>query len=117
MYWNAEHPDEPWLPPRRPPARDDAVITPLAVGEEREIARVSGDDDPRVIFATRPSADNYVIVIQHPQDDGPPTRGQMFAADNLYDPYLGVGMHEYSLPHFWNHPEFEPFCRHLWPRL
>jgi len=89
----------------------------LDIGEERVIARVSGDENPKVIYATRPTADRYSIVIQHPQSNGPPTRGEMFAADNLYDAYIGVGMHAHALPHFWNDPEFEPFCRHLWPRV
>lgn len=116
-YWSAEHPDEPWQPPRIPPAREEAVLSPLAVGEERAIARVSGDDDSKVLYATRPSAETYAIVIAHPQDEGPPTRGVMFEADGQYDAYLGVGMHEFSLAHFWTDAEFEPFCRYLWPRF
>ena len=117
MYWSAEHPEEPWLPPRVPPARDEAVLTPLAVGEERAIARLSGDDDSKVLYATRPLAGTYAIVIEQPQDEGLPARRVMFEAGGQYDAYLGVGMHEFSLAHFWTDAEFEPFCRHLWPRL
>lgn len=117
VYWNTEHAGEPWQPTRQPPKREEAAISPLEVGQEREIARVSGGEDPKVILATRPSADRYALVIEHPRDDGPPARGEMFAADNLYDVYVGVGMEEHALAHFWNDAEFEPFCRHLWPRL
>ncbi len=115
VFWQEAHPDEPWLPERQPPAREGASITPLEVGQERRVAQVAPDDHSRLIFATRPASDQYVMVIEHPQDDGSRTRGVMYEAGTLYDAYMGLG--EKAIAHFWNDPEFEPFCRYVAPTL
>src|ERR1019366_107094 len=115
LYWQEAHPDEPWLPERRPPARESASIAPLEVHQERRVAQVSPGDDSRLIFVTRPEPDQYVMVIEHPQDDGSRSRGVMYEANTLYDAYAGLG--EKVLAHFWNDPEFEPFCKYVAPKL
>jgi thiol-disulfide isomerase/thioredoxin len=115
VYWQGAHPDESWLPERKPPARDSASITPLEVHQERRVAQVSPGDDSRLIFVTRPEPDQYVMIIEHPQADGSRTRGVMYEASTLYDAYAGLG--QKVIVHFWNDPEFEPFCKYVAPKI
>ncbi len=114
-YWSDAHPDEPWLPERQPPSREAADITPLKVDQERRVAQVSPGDDSKVLLITRPAPDRYAMLIEHPQEDGSRMRGVFYEAGTLYDVYIGAG--QQVLAHFWNAPEFEPFCRYLAPRL
>jgi hypothetical protein len=115
IYWQDAHPDEPWLPERQPPPRDSASITPLEVHQERRIAQVSSQDDSKLIFVTRPEPDQYVMMIEHPQADGSRTRGVMYEAGTLYDAYAGLG--QKVIAHFWNDPEFAPFCKYVAPKI
>jgi hypothetical protein len=115
MYWQDAHPDEPWLPERQPPARDSASITPLEVHQERRVVQVSPGDYSRLIFITRPEPDQYVMLIEHPQADGSRARGSMYEASTMYDAYAGLGRK--VIAHFWNDPEFEPFCKYVAPKV
>lgn len=115
LYWQEVHPDEPWLPERQPPARESAYITPLEVNQERQVAQVTPGSDSKLIFVTRPTPDQYMMIIEHPQDDGSRMRGVMYEAGSLYDAYMGLG--EKVLAHFWNDPEFEAFCKYVAPTL
>ncbi len=114
-YWTEAHPDEPWLPERVPPGRETARIAPLEVREERCVAQVSPRDDSKLMIVTRPAHDRYVMVLEHPQDDGSRARSEMYEAGTLYDVYAEVGQR--VIAHFWNAPEFEPFCRYVAPTL
>ena len=114
-YWAEAHPNEEWLPERHPPPRERAVISALEVNQERRVAEVSPGGDSKIIFITRPAPDRYAMVIEHPQDDGTRTRGVMYEAGNLYDAYAGLG--QQVIAHFWNDPEFEPFCKHVAPQI
>ena len=114
-YWSEAHPDEPWLPERLAPAREAAKITPLKLHEERCVAQVSPGNDSKLMFITRPAPDLYVMMIEHPQDDGSRVRGEMYKGSTLYDVYAGIGQR--VIAHFWNDPEFEPFCKYVAPKL
>jgi hypothetical protein len=114
VHWKTFHEGEHWLPPRVPPGREAASITLLAVGEVRRIAQVRPTDDSIALFAARPAVDRYVMILETEEDAGR-VRGEKFATEDLYDLYLSIG--QGSLAHWWNDPEFEPFCQYLWPRL
>jgi|SRR5664279_67506 len=115
VYRREAHPDEPWLPERHPPSRANAKITPLEVYAERRVAQVSPRDDSKMMFIARPEADRYVMVLETPKDDGGRLRGEMYAGSTQYDVYATVG--ERVIAHFWNDPEFAPFCKYVAPEL
>ncbi len=115
MYWDEAHPDEPWQPERTPPTREVAKITPVEVYQERRVAQVTPSEDSKLMFITRPAPDRYLMVLETPQDDGSRLRGEIYAASSLYDAYSGMG--ERVIAHFWNDPEFEPFCKYVAPKI
>lgn len=114
-FWRRHNPGCEWLEPKLPPARDDAQISPLAVGEEREVARHdSAPDTNRVLV--RQTADGYLAFVDRPVERGEPMRVEtrMREAGNLYDLFVFLG--ESPVANFWNHSELEPFCIYDRPR-
>jgi hypothetical protein len=114
-YWSQHHEGEPWLPVRVPPTREAASIAPLAVGEERPIAKLLPTNDSTMLFAARTHKDRYVMILETEDDSGKRVRGEKFEANTLYDVYYTIGHR--AIVHYWNDPQFEPFCQDLWPQL
>jgi hypothetical protein len=114
-FWRRHNPGREWLEPKLPPGRTDAQISPLAVGEEREVARHdSAPDSNRVLL--RQTADGYLAFVDMPitRGEAPRVETRMREADNLYDIFVFLG--ESPVANFWNHSELEPFCIYDRPR-
>lgn len=109
-FWRRHNPGREWLEPKFPPARDDALISPLAIGEEREVGRHTSAPDSNLVFVRRTAEDSYLTFVDQVVEHGKPARVEapMREADNLYDIFVFLG--ESPLANFWNHDELEPFC-------
>lgn len=117
-FWRRHNPGREWLEPKYPPARDDAQISPLAVGEEREVGRHTSAPTSNLVFVRRTAGDRYLAFVDQEVEHGEPAKGRVEApmreADNLYDLFVFLG--ESPLANFWNHEELEPFCIYDRPR-
>lgn len=118
MFWRKHNPGHEWLEPKFPPARAEAQISPLAVGEEREVGRHTSSPTSNLVFVRRTAEDRYLAFVDQEVERGEPAKGRVEApmreADNLYDLFVFLG--ESPLANFWNHEELEPFCIYDRPR-
>jgi hypothetical protein len=117
-FWRQHNPGREWLEPKFPPTRADARISPLAIGEEREVARHTSAPTSNLVLVRRTAEDRYLTFVDQEVERGEPARGRVEApmreADNLYDIFVFLG--ESPLANFWNHDELEPFCIYDRPR-
>lgn len=118
MFWRQHNPGREWLEPKVPPSRADGQITPLAIGEEREVGRHTSSPTSNLVFVRRTAEDHYLTFVDQEVENGNPAKGRVEApmreADNLYDIFVFLG--ESPLANFWNHEELEPFCIYDRPR-
>ena len=117
-FWRQHNPGREWLEAKYPPARADARISPLAIGEEREVGRHTSAPTSNLVFVRRTAQDRYLAFVDQEVERGEPAKGRVEApmreADNLYDIFVFLG--ESPLANFWNHDELEPFCIYDRPR-
>lgn len=117
-FWRRHNPGREWLEPKFPPARADARISPLAIGEEREVGRHTSAPSSNLVLVRRTAEDRYLAFVDQEVERGEPAKGRVEApmreADNLYDIFVFLG--ESPLANFWNHEELEPFCIYGRPR-
>lgn len=117
-FWRQHNPGREWLEAKSPPARADAQISPLAIGEEREVGRHTSAPTSNLVFVRRTAEDRYLSFVDQEVERGEPAKGRVEApmreADNLYDIFVFLG--ETPFPNFWNHDELEPFCIYDRPR-
>jgi hypothetical protein len=118
MFWRQHNPGREWLEPKSPPTRAEAQISPLAIGEEREVGRHTSAPTSNLVFVRRTGEDSYLTFVDQEVERGEPAKGRVEApmreADNLYDIFVFLG--EAPFPNFWNHDELEPFCIYDRPR-
>ena len=118
MFWRQHNPGREWLEPKLPPARAEAQLSPLAVGEEREVGRHTSSPTSNLVFVRRTAEDRYLAFVDQEVERGEPAKGRVEAAmqeaDNLYAIFVFLG--ESPLANFWNHEELEPFCIYDRPR-
>jgi hypothetical protein len=118
MFWRQHNPGREWLEPKSPPTRAEAQISPLAIGEEREVGRHTSAPTSNLVFVRRTGEDSYLTFVDQEVERGEPAKGRVEApmreADNLYDIFVFLG--ETPFPNFWNHDELEPFCIYDRPR-
>jgi hypothetical protein len=111
-FWRRHNPGREWLEPKLPPARADARISPLAIGEEREVGRHTSAPSSNRVLVRRTAEDRYLAFVDQEVERGEPAKGRVEApmreADNLYDIFVFLG--ESPLANFWNHEELEPCC-------
>jgi hypothetical protein len=113
MLWHKHNPDAEWLEPHIPPSPEEAVISPLAVGEEREVARYTSAPDTNRVFLVRDAENRYAAEVDMPIDrheDPRRVRKRIAEAENPYAVLVFVG--ENPLASHWSHPELEPFCHY-----
>jgi hypothetical protein len=116
VSWQERHPGEHWQEQREPPSPEAAQITPLAVGEERAITRISQADDARGFFVAHRAQGRYVLELDYPDDHGDRLRDPRDEAGGLYDLYSKVGQ-GMLLPGVWADSEFEAFLKYPMPRI
>jgi hypothetical protein len=119
MHWEARHPDEAWLSPRKPPSREAAVITPIPVGTERRVAVMSRISDSNEIYVAHAATGEYVAILDMPVargEDCGRTRQENDRDADLYKIYWSIGQNVF-FPNHWNDPELEPFFRFSHPRI
>lgn len=119
IYWRTQHPGELWLAPADPPAREMAVITDLAVGQERRVAVMSKIPDSNEVYASRPEAGRYVAIVEAPVERGTDrgrVRNEADSTGSLYDLYYNIGQ-QMRLPNHWVDPELEPFFPFACPKI
>ncbi len=115
IYWSDQHPGEPWMVPAAPPSRADAVITDLAIGEERRVVVMTKSPTSNEVYVSRRAADTYVASVE--QGTGSErTRNDTSSAGSLYDLYCLFGQ-VMVMPNHWTDPELEPFFPFPHPRL
>jgi hypothetical protein len=107
VYWDKQHGDEPWLIPRKSPARETTPITALPVGQERKVAVMTKVPDSNEVYASHPETSKYVAIVERGADRER-VRLEAATAGSLYDLYWKVsqGM---TAPNYWVDPELEPF--------
>jgi hypothetical protein len=117
-FWQQHNPGRDWLEPKSPPTRAGALITPLAIGEERRVGQHTSAPSSNLVLVRRTAEDRYLALVDQEVERGEPARGRVEApmreADNLYDIFVFLG--ESPLASFWNHEELEPFCVYDRPR-
>lgn len=117
-FWRQHNPGRDWLEPKSPPTRADAQISPLAIGDEREVGRHTSSPTSNRVLVRRTAEDRYLAFVDQEVERGEPAKGRVEArmreADNLYELYVFLG--ESPLANFWNHSELEPFCIYDRPR-
>jgi hypothetical protein len=117
-FWRQHNPGHEWLEPKSPPARPDALISPLAIGEERKVGQHTSAPTSNLVLVRRTAEDRYLAFVDQEVERGEPAKGRVEApmreADNLYDIFVFLG--ESPLANFWNHEELEPFCIYDRPR-
>lgn len=115
-FWRQHNPGREWLEPKSPPTRAEARISPLAIGEEREVGRHTSAPGSNLVLVRRTAEDRYLAFVDREVERGKPARVEapMREADNLYDIFVFLG--ESPLANFWNHDELEPFCIYDRPR-
>jgi hypothetical protein len=107
-----------WIPPRDPPRREEARITPLRAGELRPVARLTATSDSNVMLVRGSAQQGYTGVVDARYSDEDPRRVQSDweSADDLYDLYLMIGR-SLQTPPTWHDPEIEPFFPLPKPRI
>jgi hypothetical protein len=97
-----------WLELRVPPTRDQSKISPLQIGEQRSVIRLSSDPNANMVIVER-RAEGYVALIDAAWSDDDPTRSQKDwkSAESLYDIYSEVAWS--SQVWDWVDSEIEPF--------
>jgi len=117
-FWRRHNPGRDWLEPKFPPTRVDAQISPLAIGEEREVGRHTSFPTSNRVLVRRTAEDRYLAFVDQEVERGTPAEGRVEApmreAGSLYELFVFLG--ESPLANFWNHPELEPFCIYDRPR-
>lgn len=116
LFWQKRHPGVRWQDEREPPCRDAARITPVAIGEERWITRLTGADDSRGLVVAHRILGRYVLELDYADDDGHRLRDPRDETDDLYELYLKAGR-GIPLPGVWADPEFASFLKYPMPRL
>jgi hypothetical protein len=117
-FWRKHNPSTEWLESKDPPARVAAPISPLDIGDEREVGRHESAPDSNRVFVAREAEDRYLAVVDQPihrEKDPRRVRSTIFEADNVYDVYVFLG--QTPFPNFWNESELEPFCIYGRPRF
>jgi hypothetical protein len=107
-----------WIPPRDPPRREEARITPLREGELRPIARLTASSDANVVLVCASPRQGFTAVIDARYSDEDPRRVQndWKSADDLYDLYLTIGR-SLQTPPPWHDPEVGVFFPLPKPRI
>ena len=117
-FWRKHNPDSEWLEPKFPPTRADAQISPLPIGEKREVGRHTSSPTSNLVFVRRTAEDSYLAFVDQEVERDEPARGRvetpMREASELYDIFVFLG--ESPFGNFWNHTELEPFCIYDRPR-
>ena len=117
-FWRRHNPGRDWLEPKSPPTRADARISPLAIGEEREVGRHTSAPTSNRVLVRRTAEDRYLTFVDQEVERGEPAKGRIEApmreANNPYDIFVFLG--ESPLANFWNHDELKPFCIYDRPR-
>lgn len=96
-----------------------AVITDLAVGQERRVAVMSKIPDSNEVYASRPEAGRYVAIVEAPVERGTDrgrVRNEADSTGSLYDLYYNIGQ-QMRLPNHWVDPELEPFFPFACPKI
>ncbi|MCM2422180.1 hypothetical protein [Streptomyces sp. RKAG293] len=108
-FWR-EHRDEPWLVGRPRPAPDEAVITPLALGEVRPLARITAEAESNIIYVQSGPDGGYQAVVEARHSDTDPTRGHFdwLRAATLHSLYAQIG-EAFQVPVHWVADELEPY--------
>ncbi len=115
-YWRERHGDEPWQQPREQPARGEAAITPLGLGEERRLWRMFRLPDSSELYVKHDAPNSYVSLGEYTDlDTGRRARLEQRRFGSLYDLYCDIGMLA-RVPCPWVDPELEPFFAVPTPR-
>ncbi len=115
-FWRQWHPDEVWLSPRDPPSRAEAMISPLAIGEKRQLTRMTSAANSRGVYVVRRSANSYILALDYEDDEGNRAVDEREDLPDLYDLYLRLGQNM-TFPTYWAAPDLWPFLAHPAPRL
>src|ERR1700709_1854584 len=75
MFWRQHNPGREWLEPKFPPARAAAKISPLAVGEAREVGRHTSSPTSNLVFVRRTAEDRYLTFVDQEVERAEPAKG------------------------------------------
>ncbi|MFC4506949.1 MULTISPECIES: hypothetical protein [Streptomyces] len=116
-FWQQNR-TEPWLVGRPPPAPGEARIAPLAPGEERRVAQVTGAPNANVVYVRAAPDGGFVAVVDAPTSESDPTRCRFdwSAADTLHGLYTRIG-EAFQTPVHWVADELLPFIPLPRPRF
>jgi hypothetical protein len=110
QFWRSHGGSGDWLAPFTLPAPEAVTLTPLVVGEERELARYDSRPDANRALVRREAEDRYVVEVDRPVDrDDDPTRVRttIFDGTSQYDALVFFGAN--PLPYICTNADLEPF--------
>ncbi|MFJ3305055.1 hypothetical protein ACIPSA_18410 [Streptomyces sp. NPDC086549] len=115
-FWQEQR-DEPWLVGRPRPTAE-TLITPLAPGEMRPVARVTAEADADVVYVQAGAGGGYRAVVEAPYNDTDRSRVRRdwLGASTLHELYARIG-EAFQVPVHWICDELEPFIPLPRPRL
>lgn len=117
-HWNLRNgKDAVWLVHIAPPPRESHGITPLEVGEERQIARLDVPTD-NVVVLQHVEDGVYAQIIDSywSEEDHTRVQREMRRFETLYDAHLEIGW-SLQIPPKWCHPELLPYIPFPTPKV